>query len=112
MRADVLGAIQRDCDSRIERWNRFLHIGVDFSFSEYDLEKFIDLDRNLLKAIDIDEGIYEAIANAIEVLEEMLGSEIRQKHFSQGENISQNSAAKTALLSSDLKEVADQLKVE
>ena len=112
LRADVLGAIQRDCDSRIERWNRFLHIGVDFSFSESDLEKFIDLDRNLLNAIDIDEGIYEAIANAIEVLEEMLGSEIRQKHFSQGENPTQNSAAKTALLSSDLKEVADQLKVE
>ncbi len=103
LRADILGAIQRDCDARIERWDRFLHIGVDFSFSEYDLEKFIDLDKNLLDAIDIDEGIYEAIASAIEVLEEMLGSEIRQKRFSQGENPAQNSEVKTAPLSSDLK---------
>ena len=112
LRADVLGAIQRDCDSRIERWDRFLHIGIDFSFSEYDLEKFIDLDRNLLDAIDIDEGIHEAIVNAIEVLEEMLGSEIHQKHFSQGENPAQNTAVKTVLLSSDLKEVADQFMSE
>ena len=108
LRADILGAIQRDCDSRLERWDRFLHIGIDFSFSEYDLEKFIDFDRNLLDAIDIDEGIHEAIANAIEVLEEMLGSEIRRKRFSQGENPAQNSAVKTVLLSSDLREVADQ----
>ena len=112
LRADVLGAIQRDCDSRIERWDRFLHIGVAFSFSEYDLEKFIDLDRNLLDAIDIDEGIHEAIANAIEVLEEMIGSEIRQKRFSQGEDPAQNSAVKTVLLSSDLKKVADQFMME
>ena len=112
LQADVLGAIQRDCDARLERWDRFLHIGVDFSFSEYDLEKFIDLDRKLLDAIDIDEGIYEAIASAIEVLEEMLGSEIRQKRFSQGENPAQNSEVKTTLLSSDLKEVADQFMKE
>ena len=112
LRADVLGAIQRDCDSRIERWDRFLHIGVDFSFSEYDLEKFIDLDRSLLDAIDIDEGIHEAIVNAIKVLEEMLGSEIRQKRFSQEKNPAQNSAVKTVLLSSDLKEVADQFMSE
>ena len=77
LRADMLGAIQRDCDARIERWDRFLQIDVDFAFSEYDLEKFIDLDRNLLDAIDLDEGIHEVIANAIEVLGEMLGSEIR-----------------------------------
>ena len=84
LRADTLSAIQRDCDARLERWDRFLQIDVDFAFSEYDLEKFIDLDRNLLKAIDLDEGIHETIANAIEVLEEMLGWEIRQKRFSQG----------------------------
>ena len=112
LRADVLGAIQRDCDSRIERWDRFLHIGVDFSFSEYDLEKFIDLDRNLLDAVDIDEGIHEAIANAIEVLEEMLGWESRQKHSSYSENPSQNVTVKTDLLLSDLKDVAGQFMSE
>ena len=107
LRADVLGAIQRDCDSRIERWDRFLHISVDFSFSEYDLEKFIDLDRKLLDAIDIDEGIYEAIASAIGVLEEMLNWESRQKRSSQGKP-SQDSAVKMVLQSSDLKDVANQ----
>ena len=74
LRADILGDIQRDCDSRIERWDRFLQIDVDFSFSEHDLERFIDLDRHLLNAIDVDEDIEEAISNAIEVMEEMLGS--------------------------------------
>ena len=73
LRADILGAIQRDCDSRIGRWDRFLQISVDFSFSEYDLERFIDIDRKLLDAIDVDKGVHEAISNAIEVLEEMLG---------------------------------------
>ena len=58
-RPDVLGAIQRDCDSRIERWDRFLQISVDFSFSEYDLERFIDIDRKLLDAIDVDKGVHE-----------------------------------------------------
>ena len=82
LRADILGAIQRDCDARIERWDRFLQIGIDFAFSEYDLERFIDIDRNLLDAIDIDSGIHEAISNAIEVLEEMIGWESRQKRAS------------------------------
>lgn len=112
LRADVLGAIQRDCDSRLERWDRFLHIGVDFSFSEYDLGKFIDLDRKLLDAIDIDKGIYEAISNAIEVLEEMLDWENHQKRSSHGENSSQNAAVKTELLSSDLKDAANQFMSE
>ena len=73
LRTDILGAIQRDCDSHIERWDRFLHIGVDFALSEYDLETFIDIDRRLLEAIDLDNGIQEAITNAIKVVEEMLG---------------------------------------
>lgn len=112
LRADILGAIQRDCDSRIERWDRFLQIGVDFAFSEYDLERFLDIDRNLLDAIGIDDGIHEAISNAIEVLEEMIGWESRQKRASQGENPAQSSPLKTVLLSSDLKEVADQFMKE
>lgn len=112
LRADVLGAIQRDCDSRIERWDRFLHISVEFSFSEYDLERFINIDRNLLDAIDIDDGIHEAISKAIEVLEEMLDWESHQKRSSHGENFSQNAAVKTHLLSSDLKEVAAQFMKE
>ena len=112
LRADILGAIQRDCDSRIERWDRFLQIGIDFAFSEYDLERFIDIDRNLLDAIDIDSGIHEAISNAIEVLEEMIGWESRQKRASQGENPAQSSPLKIVLLSSDLKEVADQFMKE
>ena len=91
LRADILGAIQRDCDSRIERWDRFLQIGIDFDFSEDDLERFIDFDRDLLNAIDMDDGIQEVIANAVEILEEMLGSESCQKRFSQGENPAQNS---------------------
>ena len=111
-RADVLGAIQRDCDSRIERWDRFLHIGVDFSFSEYDLERFIDIDRNLLDAIDVDEGIEKAVSNAIEVLEEMIGWKNHRKLAGEKENPSQSSAVKTALLSSDLKDVADQFMKE
>ena len=108
LRADILGAIQRDCDTRIERWDRFLQIGVDFAFSEYDLEKFIDIDRNLLDAIDIDNGIHQAISRAIEVLEEMLGWESHQKRSNPGENPSQNSERKIGLLSPDLKEIADQ----
>ena len=79
LRADILGAIQRECDSRIERWDRFLHVGVAFSFSESDLERFINIDRNLLDAIDVDESIEGAVSNAIEVLEEMLDWEICQK---------------------------------
>ncbi|RKU18322.1 hypothetical protein C6503_09750 [Candidatus Poribacteria bacterium] len=108
LRADILGAIQRDCDARIERWDRFLHIGIDFAFSEDDLERFIDFDRDLLNAIDMDDGISETISNAIETLEKMLGRESRQKHSSHSENLSQNRTVKTVLLSSDLKEVADQ----
>ena len=69
LRTDILGAIQRDCDARIERWDRFLHIGIDFAFSEDDLERFIDFDRDLLNAIDMDDGISETISNAIEALE-------------------------------------------
>ena len=107
-RADVLSAIQRDCDARIERWDRFLHIGVAFSFSESDLERFINIDRNLLNAIDVDEGIEEVVSNAIKVLEEMLGWESPQKRASPSENFSQNPTVPTVLLSSDLKEVADQ----
>ena len=108
LQADVLGAIQRDCDSRIERWDRFLQISVDFSFSEYDLERFIDIDRKLLDAIDVDKGVHEAISNAIEVLEERLGWKNHRKHSSEKENPSQDSTVKTAFLSSDLKDVADQ----
>ena len=108
LRSDILGAIQRDCDARIERWDRFLHIGVDFAFSEYDLGRFIDIDRNLLDVIDVGEGIEETIVKAIEVLEEMLGSERHQKRSNEKENPSQNAAVKTVLLSSDLKAVADQ----
>ncbi len=108
LRADVLGTIQRDCDARIERWDRFLHIGVAFSFSESDLERFINIDRNLLDAIDVDESIEEAVSNAIKVLEEMLGWESHQKRSSQEGNPSQNPAVKTILRSLDLKEVADQ----
>ena len=107
LRADILGAIQRDCDARIERWDRFLHIGVAFSFSESDLERFINIDRNLLDAIDVDEGIEGAVSKAIKVLEEMLGWESRQKRSSHGENSSQNATVKTDLLSSDLKDVAE-----
>ena len=99
LRADILGAIQRDCDSRIERWDRFLHIGVDFAFSEYDLGRFIDIDRNLLDAIDIDNGIYRAISNAIEVLEEMLGWESCQKRATKKGSPSQNLTPKTVLKS-------------
>ncbi|MCY3724315.1 MAG: hypothetical protein OXG97_19040 [Candidatus Poribacteria bacterium] len=108
LRADILSAIQRDCDARIERWDRFLHISVDFSFSEYDLERFSDMDRSLLDAIDSDEGIEEVISNAIKVLEEMLGWESRQKRSSHSGNPSQNATVKTGFLSSDLKEVAAQ----
>ncbi len=108
LRADILGAIQRDCDFRIERWDRFLQIGVNFSFSEYDLERFINIDRKLLDAIDVDKDVHEAISNAIEVLEEMLGWENHRKYSSQEENRSQDPTVKTALLSSDLKDVADQ----
>lgn len=100
LRADILSAIQRDCDARIERWERFLQISVDFSFSEYDLERFIDMDRCLLGAIDIDEGIEKAISNAIEVLEERLGWESRQKRSSHSGNPSQNASVKTGLPSS------------
>ena len=108
LRTDILGAIQRDCDARIERWDRFLHIGVAFSFSESDLERFVNIDSNLLNAIDVDEGIEEAVSNAIKVLEEMLGWESPQKRPSHSENFSENPTVQTVLLSSDLKEVADQ----
>ena len=108
LRADILGAIQRDCDSRIERWDRFLQISVDFSFSEYDLERFIDIDRKLLDAVDVDKGVSEAISNAIEVLEEMLGWVNHRKRSNQEQDPSQNSSVKTNFLSSDLKDVADQ----
>ena len=108
LRADILGSIQRDCDARIERWDRFLHIGVAFSFSESDLERFVNIDRNLLNAIDVDEGIEEAVSNAIKVLEKMLGWESSQKRPSHSENFSENPTVQTVLLSSDLKEVADQ----
>ncbi len=107
LRRDILSTIQRDCDSRIERSDRFLHIGVDFTFSAHDLERFIDIDRNLLNAIDIDDGIHEAISNAIGVLEEMLNWESRQKRSSQ-EKPFQDSAVKMVLQSSDLKDVANQ----
>lgn len=112
LRADILSAVQRDCDSRIERWDRFLQISVDFSFSEYDLERFIDIDRKLLDAIDVDKGVPEAISNAIKVLEEMLDWKNRRKRASEKENPSQNSTAKTGLPSSDLKEVAEQFMKE
>ena len=112
LRADILGAIQRDCDARIERWDRFLQIDIDFAFSEYDLERFINIDRSLLDAIDIDNGIHETISNAIEILEEILDYGSRQKRSSHGENSSQNAAVKTDLLSSDLKEVAEQFMKE
>ena len=112
LRADILGAIQRDCDSRIERWDRFLHIGIVFSFSEHDLERLIDIDRSLLDAIDLDNGIQEAITNAIKVVEEMLGWDNRRKRPSQEENPSQSSAAKTVLRSSNLKDVANQFMSE
>ena len=92
--ADILSVIQRASDSRIERWDRFLQIGVDFSFSEHDLERFINIDKNILDAIDIDDGIHEAISNAIEVLEEMLATENRREHYSQAENPSQISRIK------------------
>ncbi len=108
LRTNILGAIQYDCDSRIERWDRFLHIGVEFSFSEHDLERLIDIDRNLLDAIDVNEGVHEALSNAIDILEEMLGWENRRERSNQEENRSQNSVAKTVLLSSDLRDVADQ----
>ena len=116
LRTNIFGAIQRDCDSRIERWDRFLQIGVDFSFSEYDLERFIDIDRKLLDAIDVDKGVHEAISNAIEVLEEvleeMIGWKNHRKYSSEEENSSQDSTVKTAFLSSDLKDVADQFMKE
>lgn len=112
LRTDTLGAIQRDCDARIERWDRFLHIGIDFAFSEDDLERFIDFDRDLLNAIDMDDGISETISNAIETLEKMLGWESHQKRSSQGEIPSQNAEVKTGLPSSDLKEVAEQFMSE
>ena len=107
-RADILGSMQRECDARIERWDRFLHVGVAFSFSESDLERFINIDRNLLDAIEIDDGIQETITNAVKVMEEMIGWENRQKRPSHSNNPSQNPTIKTVLLSSDLKEVAEQ----
>lgn len=112
LRADILGPIQRDCDSRIERWDRFLQIGIDFAFSEDDLERFIDFDRDLLNAIDMDDGIHESIFNAIEVMEKMLGSESRQERYTPGRNPYGISPVKTVLPSSDLKEIADQFMKE
>ena len=53
------------------------------------------MDRSLLDAIDVDEGIEEVISNVIEVLEEMLGCESSQKRSSYSENPSQNAAVKT-----------------
>ncbi len=111
-RGIILDEIRSDCNFRIERLNRFCKIEIDFSFSKEELDKLIHTDHRILKAVNSNRNIPEAISNGINVLEEMLNDEIHQKIHNQGDIPLQTSPANSENSLTDLKEIAKQFMKE
>lgn len=104
----MLDTIWRECHLRIERWNRFRRLGVDFVFLKEELAKLIRCDSAILDATYVEGGVSTAITNAIRIIDEMLGPKISPEPYNPGDNLSQIPPVKLSPPSPDLKEVAEQ----